>query len=337
MKTSCVTPPPNDSLIIVRNSFVALCNGDACAAALLNHLIYWHNVKLDQQAQSIIANATAERHGQPGINDTSLVQWHTESELKAAMQGIWSEKRIRNGLRLLQSLGFIDIFRNPNSRFAFDKTKHFLVFPDTIQLALDGEAKTEQPTALEPNGTDEKPNRTDEKPAHPYIEITSKASSSGKEDDDDFSEKPVDPFFHGQARQLAREVVKVSRQMNGARNFITDGPWGNLAEEIGKDPLTIFNEFKAFLINRNAEKKDPTAYADKILINLHQNPGTELACKPWTEFADYFKKNLSAPPPPQKKQPRQVVIEELPDREESAKAIRAAREARQKAREHKHD
>jgi hypothetical protein len=331
MKTSCVTLPPNDPLVIVRNSFVALCDGDACAAALLNYLIYWHNVKLEQQAQSITANAIADRHGQPGTNDTSLVQWHTEAALKTAMQGIWSEKRIRSGLRLLQSLGFIDIFRNPNGRFAFDKTKHFLVFPDAIQSALNGETKTEQPTALEPNGTDDNPNSTDEAPAKLYIEITSKNSSSGKEDADDFSEKPVDPFYNGQARQLAREVVKVSRQMSQPKNFITDSPWGRLAEEIGKDALSVWKEFEKFLLQVNSDKKDPQAYCSKIANSLYQNPGSELICKPWTDFADHYRVHFCAPPPPQKKQPRPVVIEEIPDREESMKAAQAARESFYKA------
>lgn len=91
------------------------------------------------------------------------------------------------------------------------------------------------------------------------------------------------------------------------------------------------------MIAIHCDKKSPLDYVGRIATNLWQNPGSELANKNWIEFADHYRKNLSAPPPPQKKQPRIVVIEEIPDREESAKAIRAAREARQKAREHKHD
>ncbi|MBD2653125.1 helix-turn-helix domain-containing protein [Synechocystis sp. FACHB-383] len=141
-----------------------------------------------------------------------------------------------------------------------------------------------------------------------------------------------DPFYNGQARQLAREVVKVSRQMSGVRNFITEGPWGSLAEELGKDAVFVWEEFHKYLSQANSDKNDPQAYANKIANNLYQNPGSELACKPWTEFADYFRKNKSAPPPPQKKQPRIVEIEPIPDREASAKAIKAAREAREASR-----
>lgn len=324
MKSSCVTPPPNDPLVIVRASFVEICDGDVCAAALLNHLIYWHNVKLDQRNQAIAANEIAERHGERGNHVTSLTQWHTEADLQKAMLGAWGIKKIRDGLRALQENGFINIFRNPNSRFAFDKTKHFIVFPDAIQTALNTLDETTQPTPILPHGTAEVADGTPKKPTQLYIENTSKNSSSGKEDGDD---GVVDPFYTGQARQIAREIVKTQRQINGPKNFITDAPWGALAEETGKDAMTVWEQFRQFMVAKYSDKKSPDDYVGKICSEIFSNPGSELNCKDWLFFADHFRKNLSAPPAPKKREPRQPQITEIPDREASANALKEAKRA----------
>jgi len=163
-----------------------------------------------------------------------------------------------------------------------------------------------------------------------YTEITSETTSSGgkaKNPDDDadvvIAEQPKpDPFFTGQHRAIAREIVKVSREFNAPKNFITDAPWGQLADEVGKDPLGVWKAFEQFMTQLHADKQDPIAYCGKIANNLYQNPGSELACKPWIEFADYFRKNLTAPPAPKKSEPRPVEIEQIPDREASREAFR---------------
>ena len=174
-----------------------------------------------------------------------------------------------------------------------------------------------------------------------YTEITSETTSSGgtqkKADDDDddggntsqptaktaiVEAKMSDPFYTGQARQIAREVVKVSRQMNPPRNFITDAPWGRLAEEIEKDGVFLFGEFKKYLIAKYSDKTNPESYCGKIICNLHEKPGSELNCQDWLEFADYFRKNLTAPPAPKKSEPAPVQIDEIPDREASKEAFR---------------
>lgn len=297
MRSSCVTPPPNDALVIVRSSFVEICGGDVCAAALLNHLIYWHNVKLDQRYQAIAANEIAERHGESKRYEITLTQWHTESDLQRAMLGAWGTKKIRDGLRTLQDNHFIAIFRNPNGRFAFDKTKHFLVFPDAIQTALNRLNETEQPTAKIADGTAKIEHGASKMPPQLYIENTSKTSSSGKEADDD-GEKRLDPFYSGQVRAIAREVVKQTRASNGKRNFFADGPWGALAEETGSDPKDVFVWFRDFIAENAWEsgKARVDEYAGAVCNRLFETPGSEQNCKFWLEFSDFFRENKMAPP-----------------------------------------
>ena len=44
MRTSCITHPPKDPLIMIRQWQVALCEGNTTAAALLSFFEYWHNL-----------------------------------------------------------------------------------------------------------------------------------------------------------------------------------------------------------------------------------------------------------------------------------------------------
>lgn len=164
--------------------------------------------------------------------------------------------------------------------------------------------------------------RDQEKDHHEGWKNSDDADAVGKSMDEKTVDGQSDPFYTGQARQLAREVVKVSRELNAPKNFITDSPWGRLADELGKDPLGVWQQFEAFMLAVNADKKDPIAYCGKVANNLYSNPGSELACKPWLEFADYFRKNLSAPPAPKKSESAPVQIDEIPDREASKEAFR---------------
>jgi hypothetical protein len=117
----------------------------------------------------------------------------------------------------------------------------------------------------------------------------------------------VDPFYSGQHRAIAREVVKVSREMSGPRNFITDAPWGKLAEETGKDATAVFQAFEAYLIQCNSDKEKPEAYAAKVCSSIWSNPGSELACQPWKEFKASYEKNGKAPPRPAKNAAQDVM------------------------------
>lgn len=149
-----------------------------------------------------------------------------------------------------------------------------------------------------------------------------------KKDQQEGGKKPVaddgliDPFYNGFQKAIAKEI---QRNQNGPKNFITDSPWGNLAEEMRQDPEAVWLTWKNHLLMLYGDKKDPESYVGKICNEIYQNPGSELNCKPWIEFADFFRKNLSAPPPPQKRPPRQPQITQIPDRNLSRIAIKEAR------------
>lgn len=57
---------PKERLVIIRESFLKLCDGDHCAAALLNDFAYWHDWCVDRERQDALmanqAHQVAERY-----------------------------------------------------------------------------------------------------------------------------------------------------------------------------------------------------------------------------------------------------------------------------------
>jgi hypothetical protein len=131
MKTSCINHPSQEPLIIKHRWQIQACDGDGCAAGLLSLFEYWHNIKLRNQVKAQQINHIAEMHGDDPTQDISLFQWHTAEELKASLFE-YNEKRIRVSLKILEVKGFISVHRNPNPKYAFDKTKYFLFHPAKV-------------------------------------------------------------------------------------------------------------------------------------------------------------------------------------------------------------
>ena len=127
-KVSSVNNPQNERLVIIREWQVRACEGDCCAAALLNFFIYWHDIKLDRQAKIKYQKPTYE------ISDNDLLQWHTSEALKQSLLDLYADKKIRKSIKLLEELGFISVHRNP--KYKRDQTKFFLLNAEEINKWL---------------------------------------------------------------------------------------------------------------------------------------------------------------------------------------------------------
>jgi len=149
MRQSCVSHPAHEPLVLIRAWQVSACRGNHCAAALLNFFEYWHGVALGRKEQAAKANAVAEMHGDRASQDETLLQWHTLKELRDGLLGLYSEDSISQAIKLLVSLKFIAITKNPNPRYHFDKTHFFQFLPESVQAWLDnrklGNAEQEKP------------------------------------------------------------------------------------------------------------------------------------------------------------------------------------------------
>jgi hypothetical protein len=136
MKSSCISYPEDEPLVLIRTSQLSLCDGNHCAAALLAFFEYWHNIKLGHQQQAGHLNRVAEMHGEPGNQDTSLYQYHNETDIEAGLLHLYGRKMIRQALAILVQKQFVSIHQNPTQRYRFDKTHYFLFHPEEVRLQL---------------------------------------------------------------------------------------------------------------------------------------------------------------------------------------------------------
>lgn len=123
MRTSCIKHPRNEIYRQVRRWQLEATGWNQCAAALLGLFEYYHNGRL-------------EASDDPSDVST-LLQYHTEKNLKERLLRLCSEKTIRKAVSLLESLGFITIFQNPKK--SGDRTKFFLFNADVVQEWLDSQ------------------------------------------------------------------------------------------------------------------------------------------------------------------------------------------------------
>ncbi|CAN5421824.1 hypothetical protein BH10PSE19_BH10PSE19_00210 [soil metagenome] len=158
MKTSCVSHPSKDSFIIIRTWQVEFCHGDHCAAALLSFFTYFHDLKSTMALKNKRSNDVAEMHGETRTQDETTLQFHTVEELMDKTLHLFGKNKIRSAIELLESLGVISTHKNPNARYAFDKTKYFQLHPEVCNhwLATFNQA----PETLDPESTPRNPKIT---------------------------------------------------------------------------------------------------------------------------------------------------------------------------------
>lgn len=162
MKTSCIRHPEDESLIILRLWQREACEGNNCAGFLLSYFEYWHNVKLRQSHKARQANDVAEMHGDPRAQDEGLNQWHNEEELEEGLLWEYGRKTIREALVLLEGKGFIARIPNPNPKYRFDKTAHFVFRPGAVNAWLALHRPTLDEADFGRPGYDREPSKSDE-------------------------------------------------------------------------------------------------------------------------------------------------------------------------------
>ncbi len=135
MKTSSIKTPENDGIVVVRKSFIDLC-GDKDAGILLSYLTYWHDVKLNQNSKNSRLNKIAAEHGDIGTQDESLLQYHRNQEIYEQCLGLISIKGIAKARTILKERGFVTEHRNPNKKYAFDKTIFYLLHTVKVNSSI---------------------------------------------------------------------------------------------------------------------------------------------------------------------------------------------------------
>jgi hypothetical protein len=122
--TFLINHPEKDGILVLRESDLIFCENDPIAAGLTSFLRYWHEVKLKQQ----------RKKPKDKRSDLDLLQFHTEKQLLKKLFFITKTPAcLRRAIKFLEKKGVISIHPNPNKRYGFDRTRHFMFYPEALQ------------------------------------------------------------------------------------------------------------------------------------------------------------------------------------------------------------
>jgi len=130
--TFLINHPEKDDILVLREPDLIFCENDPIAAGLTSFLRYWHEVKLKQQ------------HKKPKDKRSplDLLQFHTEKQLLKKLFFITKTPAcLRRAIKYLEKKGVISIHRNPNKRYGFDRTRHFMFYPEATKKVLQNDDK----------------------------------------------------------------------------------------------------------------------------------------------------------------------------------------------------
>ena len=135
MRTSTIPLLDNEPLVLVRASFLNLCDGDHCAAALLNNFVYWHDWCVTHGRYDTTAIAADPAH-QPV--DQERWFWKTMDGLvNDDLLRLWGEKKVRSAVELLEAKGYAKSRFNPkNPKNRYDRTKQYRLVPEGLTADL---------------------------------------------------------------------------------------------------------------------------------------------------------------------------------------------------------
>jgi len=136
MKTSCIERVPKDTYVVLKKSFLAICDGCFEAAILLAYFESWHNFKINAVDRNKHLNDVAEKHGDSRTQDETLYQHHTTEKIYEDCMGMISQKGVLKGRRKLVELGFVSEHKNPNPKYNFDNTVFYLLHSEVVNSAI---------------------------------------------------------------------------------------------------------------------------------------------------------------------------------------------------------
>jgi len=155
-----IAQPGKQKMTLLRESYLAICKSDSCAARLLNAMERWHAWKLQVREELRGRNRVRRQGGLNPNNDEDLwvrmaidpkdgksLGWKTE------LMDEYSYKVILRGLDLLVTKGFV--LKRENPRQNWDRTPQWLFQVNAVQGAVDAWAANRANPGMttDPDGT----------------------------------------------------------------------------------------------------------------------------------------------------------------------------------------
>ena len=122
--------PDNDCYFSLRQCLIDICDGDHCAASLLDVLIYWSGVRKKQVEQEKI-RASSDKDYAPNLE---MWIYKSSQDWSDDLRGHYGETSIRTGLKLISSKGFTKTRSNPKN--SLDRTPQYLLIYAAIKSAI---------------------------------------------------------------------------------------------------------------------------------------------------------------------------------------------------------
>ncbi len=135
--------------MVIRESYLAITNGDKSAAILLNWGEQWYKYKLKARAQARAQNSTKKAHGEAADQDEGLWIYRSATEIATEdLLGTLSDKTVSQKMKLLEQLGFLKLRNNPHQ--PYDRKLQYLFCRANVQAAVDAWAATRTKPDLDP-------------------------------------------------------------------------------------------------------------------------------------------------------------------------------------------
>jgi hypothetical protein len=136
-RVSCIVHPAESRWAELRSDFVALCEGDHCAAMILSVFESWTNTRIKHRDQAIAINELARSHDEQATQTTDNWVYRTEKQLKESdLMGLFGEKAISAGLKYLTDHSLIVRRVNQNPRYKYDRTLQYRLESRNINRIL---------------------------------------------------------------------------------------------------------------------------------------------------------------------------------------------------------
>jgi hypothetical protein len=216
-----VQPPPDPEAnrwIQVTRWQMAVCDGDACAAAILAYFFARHHGKLKHADDGREDNQIAVAHGlKPRRAAESLWFRATDAQIEEAIF-FYRRRKFTDAIAKLETLGFVSILRkNPNPNFAADNSRYFKLNPDVVQVRL--RALYDYKSAVTPSAGS--PRKNADTPSDPKNSVRKNAETPRRN-----------------AETIGKNAESLNKEVNTERNNEGGSPSGSPSGVDSKDEST---------------------------------------------------------------------------------------------------
>lgn len=159
MSSQIIAQPGGQQATLTRESYLAICDGDFCAARLLNAMERWHAYKLTGRKEGRAINKMLAQGGQEPSHDEGLwIRMAIDPKdgkslgWRAELLNEYSYKIVERALKLLLEKGYCERRENPKQNW--DRTPQWLFKVEAVQGAVDewGAGRGRQMLSEDPDG-----------------------------------------------------------------------------------------------------------------------------------------------------------------------------------------